>query len=267
MPHRPKPTEFVKQYAPWSISKINVAAQCPQRFYFQYVAKTPTEVPTSSAMLVGRAVHTLLENLTKGHNFTVSFRLAVEGHNLTTNEIETVRGFVPAIRRFMSRMSSYRTVRSLGNLQVEEQLAIGFDGAPLGYWDKRVFVRGALDLSALFLTKPYAFILDHKTGKWKELKEYAAPFATYCLLYKAHHLSVKKIQTGINHLFTETIDLTKKLTNVEDIGKLLDSYIEYVNSATRAAYNLRVTRKGPLCGWCDYRTCCPAHAEQYGSQI
>jgi CRISPR/Cas system-associated exonuclease Cas4 (RecB family) len=258
------PSDFVRKFAPWSVSKINVAAQCPYRFYLQYTEKKKMGLPTTSAALVGRAIHTLMENNTKGFKPEVAKRLAIEMHNLTTNEIETVEGFLPAIAKFNSRMAAYQTRMSLGKLQPEQLWAIDFAGKPAKYWGKNVFLRGAVDLHATFLKRPYAFVLDHKTGKWKELNEYKWQFAAYKLLLRTHKPEVIKIQIGVNHLFTETIDMKQGLDDVRDVATMFSAFMKYVNEQTRAAYNHNITRRGPLCDWCDYKTICPAHAEHDG---
>lgn len=260
-----EPTEFVRKFSPWSISKVNVAKQCPHRFYLQYVVKRKTGLPATSEALVGRAVHTMLENITKGYQLEAATRLAIQYHRLTTPEIETVEGFVPAVTKFLRRIEKYRELRNLGNLQSEKKWAISFDGKPLGYWAKTgVFLRGAVDLSAVFNTKPYALLIDHKTGKWKALDEYRWQFAAYKLLLKAHYPHIQKVQVGVNHLFTETIDMHKELDDVRDVSAMLSAFIEYVNQQTRTTYNHKVTRRGPLCDWCDFKIICPAHAEQNG---
>ncbi len=261
-----EPSDFVRQYAPWAITKINVAAQCPHKFHLQYDVKKKMGLPTSSAALIGRAVHTLLEQIVRGHRLDVARKMAVEGHKLTTNEIEAVDGFIPAATQFLSRINAYRQRLNMGPLQPEKKWAIGFDGKPRGYWSKNVFLRGAVDVHAIFQDKPFALVLDHKTGKWKELKEYRWQFAAYKLLLKAHKPEVQKVQTGINHLFTETVDMSKGLDDVRDISAMLDDFMRYVNEQTRTAYNHNITRRGPLCDWCDYKTICPAHAEHNGQK-
>lgn len=261
-----KPSEFVRQFAPWSISKLNVANQCPHRFYLQYSVKRKMGLPTTSEALVGRAVHTMLENIIKGHTLENSKLLAIDVHQLTTTEIETVDGFLPATTRFLAKVHTYQKKFNLGKLQPEQKWAIKLDGSSCGYWNNDGFLRGSIDLNALFQHKPYALLIDHKTGKWKALEEYAGQLAAYKLLFKAHHPEVQKIQIGINHLFTETIDMKKGLDDVRDVSTMLSTFIGYANNRTRTAYNHQVTRKGPLCGWCDYKTICPAHAEHNGSK-
>ena len=261
-----QPTDFVRQYAPWSISKLDVAALCPHKFYLQYHEKRKMGIPASSAALVGRAVHTLLEDITRGYKLEIARKLAVEMHELTTTEIESVDGFIPAALKFMSRIQAYRKRHDLGPLQAEQKWAIGFDGKPLGYWHNDVFLRGSVDLNATFNKKPYALVIDHKTGKQKELDAYAGQFAAYKLLLKAHKPKVQKVQTGINHLFSETVDMSKGLSDVRDITALLDDFIRYANTQTKTAYNHHVTRRSPLCDWCDYKAVCTAHVGHNGQK-
>ena len=260
-----KPTAFVLEHAPWSISKIGVAAQCPHRFYQQYIVKRKMGLPVGSEALIGRAVHSILEDIFKGHKLANAKRMAVSQHKLTTKEIEGVDLFEPAIRKFWQVFHTYKKQHRVQQVTTEKQWAVDFEGKKIGYWAKKgVFIRGAIDLSGRFSDRPYALLLDHKTGKWKELSAYEWQFATYKLLLKAHQPDIQKVQTGINHLFAETVDMSKGLDDVRDISVLLDRLIRYANEQTRATYNHNITRKGPLCGWCDYKSICPAHTERHG---
>jgi len=260
------PTEFVIEHAPWSISKLNLAAQCPHAFHQKYVVGRKMGFPLSSDALVGNAVHTLLEFLMKGHPLKAAHRAAVNKYGLTTMEIERVVAFHPAITSFQKRMAAYFNRCRAEKPVLEQQYAIDFEGNSVGYWSKKGFLRGAIDLSVQFQGKPYALILDHKSGKAKPLEQYEWQFASYKLLFRAHHPDVQKVQLCINHLFTESVDMVKGMHDVRDVSAMLDTFMDYANRQTRSSYNHRVTRKSPLCGWCDYQSICPAHGNYDGNK-
>ena len=263
---RVTPSDFVVEHAPWSISKLNTAAQCPHLFYLKYVNKPEmVGVPASVDAMIGTAVHKMVEYALHGHAISKAYKAAITGVDLTTSELERVRAFIPALTVFIKRLALYRVQFKVAPPILEKKWNVGFDGTPLGYWDKTGFLRGAVDLYALFLEKPYALLLDHKSGKTKPLEFYEWQFKAYTLLLKAHNPQVQKVQTGINHLFTESIDMSAKLTDVRDVTGMVEAFIVYANTQTRTTYNHLQARKSPLCGWCDFKTICPAHTEQHGS--
>jgi putative RecB family exonuclease len=258
------PSDFVKKYAPWSISKLNAAAQCPHLFHLKYVDKPEmVATPMSVDAMIGTAVHRMVEFALQGHAVAKAYKAAIVGTQLVTAELERVRAFMPAITVFIRRLTLYRQHHNVQTPILEKKWSVSFDGAPLGFWDRSGFLRGAVDLHALFAAKPYALLLDHKSGKAKPLDSYTWQFKAYSLLLKAHNPQIEKVQTGINHLFTESIDMSAGLTDVRDVGGMVNAFVVYANEQTRLTYNHLQTRKGPLCGWCDFKPICPAHTEQH----
>lgn len=261
---RPTPSDFVVKHAPWSISKLNTAAQCPHLFHLKYVDKPEMAgAPASVEAMIGTAVHKMVEFALKGHTIPKAYIAATTGASLTTAELERVRAFIPALTIFIKRLALYRQKFKVAPPVLEKKWNVGFDGTPLGFWDNKGFLRGAVDLHALFQDKPYALLLDHKSGKAKPLDFYEWQFKAYNLLLKVHNPQIQKVQTGINHLFTESIDMTAELTDVRDVAGMIDALIVYANKQTRTTYNHLQTRKSPLCGWCGFKTICPAHTEPH----
>jgi hypothetical protein len=264
-----QPSEFVNKHAPWSISKLGVAAQCPHLFHLKYVEKRKMKgLPVAVDAMIGTVVHRMAEFALKGHNIQKAYHAATCASGLTIQELERVRAFIPALTVFIRRFMLYRQKCSIAKPVLEKKWGVSFDGKPLDFWDNSGFFRGAIDLYAFFEKRPYALLLDHKSGKAKPLTAYEWQFAGYSLLLKAHNPQIEKVQTGINHLFTESIDMSQGLTDVRDVGRLMNALIDYANKQTRTAYNHLQTRPGPLCGWCDYTTICPtqAHTGQNGSK-
>lgn len=249
-----KPTTFVNEYAPWSISKADCAKQCPHRFYLQYVLKKRTGLPTSTEALVGTAVHSALEYIFTGRPLNKCFKLAAETHNLTTEEIEQALNFVPAARNFLRKYESYSARHRMGNPVIESRLAIDIDGNPVRYFDnKRGFLRGVIDMYALFKKTPYALILDHKTGREYEIEHFMNQFKVYMLLLKSERPALEKIQLGINFLKTDKVEMVKGMLDIRDIQPVYDDVVTHLNISTKNTHKFKTPRQGPLCGWCDYK--------------
>lgn len=260
-----EPTPTVKKYAPWSISKAQVAKQCPHRFYLQYIKKKRMDLPPSYEALIGTAVHSILEYAVGGlGQLSVSrcFKLAAVEHKLTTRELEEVRGLIPAVENFIKKFGAYCKRLNAEKPVLEQRLAIGYSGEPRAFWDnKNALLRGVLDLSVRFRGKPHALILDHKTGKEHSLDFYKNQFNSYAILLKAKVPDLEKIKLGINFVRADRVDFVKEMVDVRGIDPLLNNIVEYLNEATRDADNSEVAQPGPLCGWCDYRSICPAHMD------
>jgi hypothetical protein len=258
-----KPSTFVKEHAPWSISKAGVALNCPHRFYLQYIKKVRLDLPPNPDSLVGTTVHKALELALTDRPLNRCLELAIAENKLTTNEIDRVMGFEVSAQNFIRKFNAYRKKHNGGEPQLEKRFAIDFDGNPTKFFDNKGFLRGVIDLYMLIQDKPHAVILDHKTGKEHDLNFYDPQFNSYLLLLKAQRPQLQGIVVGINFLLTDNVEFKNrgKLCDVRDVTPIFEEMITYLNNATMDTHKHTVCNKGPLCGWCDYISVCPAHSD------
>ena len=258
-----KPTSFVLDHAPWSASKADTANQCPYKFNLQYKQKKKMNVPPSKEALIGTAVHTALEYALGGKQTVARcFKMAIVEHRLTTTEIEDVKAFQPIAENFLRKFKNYCVRHNTSKPILEEQLGVDIYGNSLGFWDKKVLMRGVIDVSLIFSGKPHALILDHKTGKDHALKYFTNQFNTYSLLIKARTPELEEVKLGINFMKADRVEFKNEMQDVRDIQILMDKVISFLNdSTTDASENPNLVRSGPLCDWCQFISICPAHAD------
>ena len=256
-----KPTTFVKEHAPWSISKADTAKQCPHKFYLKYIQKKKMDLPPHPDALIGQMVHRAVEFALCGRSVETAFQFALKEYQLTTNEIDRAKALLPAMSNFIRKFKSYRQRHRASDPRMEQKLAIDFDGNSTRFFDNKGFLRGVIDLYLTFRGTYNAAIIDHKTGKHRELKYFRQQFNAYMLLLKAEKPELEGIQTGINFLKEDTIEFVKGLQDVRDVQPIFEEIVMYLNDATQDAHQHELVRPGPLCGWCDYQTICSAHAD------
>jgi len=259
----PKPTSFVREHAPWSVSKAKCAEQCPHKFFLQYVEKPKVEELRTIESLVGNVIHKVLEYALGGGgklSLERCFRLAIKEANLTTREIEVVRGHEPAVHNFLRKFKNYQQKHPCQTPRLEEELGVDFDGNPVDYWDKKGLIRGKIDVYMQFSNRPHGIILDHKTGKDNGFEPHAVQFDSYDLIKRANSPELKKIVRIINYVKTDRI-LMGPAMDVSDIQPLLGKVVAYLNETTDGAHQFNEVRPGPLCNWCKYKVVCRAHAD------
>ncbi len=265
-----KPSTFVVENAPWSISKADVAALCPHKFYLQYIKKVKLEglAPNVDA-LIGKAVHRALEFAITGRPLAQCLQFAIDEFKLTTHEIDRVMSFELAATHFVDRFESYRRRHDCAEPVTEQRLAIDFDGNSVDFFNNKGLLRGVIDVYTCLKTKPYALIIDHKTGKEQDLHYYENQFNAYTLLLKAKIPTIMGVIVGINFLQEDAIELREngKITPVQDITPFMENIIRYLNKATETTHNHTICKTGPLCGWCDYREICPAMGANHGRKV
>jgi hypothetical protein len=140
-----EPSDFIKEYAPWSYSKIDTLKQCPWRFYQTYVVKEKRGRPNSDA-LVGQAIHTILEYMISGRNWKVAYDGALEKYDLTTPEICRVDDVELNAKNFIKKLDEYKKKHQIGESWVERKLAVDIEGNAEKFFGPRVFFRGVVDL-------------------------------------------------------------------------------------------------------------------------
>jgi hypothetical protein len=260
-----KPTAIVEEFAPWSVSKANVAEQCPHRFHLQYVVKKKMDVPPGKEALIGKTVHSALEYALKSKGKSTvdqCYTLAIKAHQLTTTEAEEARELQPAVENFIRRFNHYRQKHGILSPVIEQRLGVGFNGQPVDFWDnKNGLLRGVIDLSAPFKDYPWALILDHKTGKEHDLQYFDKQFNAYALFLKAINPDLQQVKLGINFIRTDHVAFKKGMLDVRDIQPIFEQVLTFLNTVTCDAHKHDLVRPGPLCGWCDYRSICPAHVD------
>lgn len=256
-----KPTTFVKEHAPWSVSKADTAKQCPHRFYLKYIVKKKVDLPPNADALVGQAVHRAVEFALSGRPVDKSFKFAIEEFKLTSNEIERARALIPATQNFLRKFNHYCKKHNANTPKMEQRFGIDFEGNPVEFFNNNGFLRGVIDLYMTFKGTRNAVILDHKTGKHRALHYFRNQFNAYILLLKANSPELEGIQTGINFLKEDTIEFVKGLQDVRDVQPIFEEIVQFLNESTKEAHKHELVRPGPLCGWCDYQHICPAHAD------
>jgi hypothetical protein len=256
------PSQFVRDHAPWSISKAEVARQCPKKFFLQYVDKVKTGQGSNSAARIGKAVHTAMEYILKGNPVAQAFRLAASVHELLSDEINTINDYIPAAKKFMAHYKNYCVQHRAQPPEVELKLAVDINGKPVRFFDNaNCFLRGVIDLAVQFKGRSDVLIIDHKTGAEKEFDHFKHQFAAYQLLIKARYPALQAAYVGLNYLGTDKVVLLPTPFSLKEIDPLMDSVVQFLNDATADADNFEMTRCGPLCNWCEYKASgdCPIY--------
>lgn len=250
------PSETVLKYKPWSVSKANTAKQCPKKFWYEYIDKTKKKVSNSDAA-VGSAVHKLLEVLMTGRPWKLAMAAVLDEGKLTTPEIERVMELQCNTESFMRRFEAVQKKYEITKVIKEQRLSVTLEGQPIEFFNNNGYMRGVVDL-AFLRAIPQAIIIDHKTGKPKDLKYYQDTFDTYALLLKAAYPHLQLARCGIHFVASEEITFIPD-ADISDISVLMDKVTLFLNNATQNLTDFTIEKKSRLCEWCDYRVYCPTY--------
>jgi len=250
------PLALIEQHRPWSVSKIDTLKQCPYKFKFNYVKKMKIDRPVNKALVIGKAAHAVLQYAVTGRNLDACFEFAIVDCKLTSEEIDELLGYRPAITAFLVKYHSYLKKHDIRESITERQYAIDISGKPVKFFDNdHAFIRGVVDLALFVRQQPHIVVLDHKTGKHREFSHYNAQFDFYRLLLRASHPTITGMVTGIHYVSDASIK-TSALTDVADLEPLYNKVMGYMNDIASSIATLEERRTGWWCRFCDYQDGC-----------
>jgi len=258
-----EPTDLVREYTPWSVSKANTAHNCPLQFNKKYVLKEKGSRPRKSDAIIGQAAHKTLE-LALGTGITLrrALELTFEEYELTQEEEDRVSDLVPNMAEFLKRFDRYKKNHGIIDVDIEKKAAVNLSGESVKFFDNaNGYIRGVMDLTARLKDKPIAVILDHKSGKNRGLRYYTAQFDVYCLLTKTLWPDIEQVQLGVHFIRDRKIEMAPKLIDITNTEVLLDRVTAFLNKNAEKLTDLTKPNKTPLCGWCDYQLSCPIFME------
>lgn len=208
---------------PWSISAIDQFATCPRQYSEVKVYKRIPDV-VGEAGLWGNRVHDASEAYLKNKT-------------PLDPELRPYQGYLDAIKQLP------------GEMHVEKKMALNSQRQVVGYWDKKVWVRGKADVIAI--NGPIAAGLDHKTGTRKPGRQ----MALMALLIFYHFPEVQVVHTAF--MWLKTVQRDTETYTRADIPAMWNLFVVDLQQY-RDAYVTETwqPRESGLCrGWCPVTTC------------
>lgn len=250
--------EHVVKYGPWSISKAGVIEKCSLQFDFKYTKKIK-ELTQFQASRVGVAVHKALELALGGTPLKMAFLHAKDQSELTTDEEEQLETFWDQVDRFVKTQVAFRKKHGVipQNVFLEQQWGMKTDFTGSDFFGKQVFFRGVVDYAVL-TPKMDLIIIDHKSGKEKDLSEYDAQFKSYALMALARIPNLRGVQTAINFVMPDKMAWNKYVKAEVIRDEYRPWMVEYLTKSCEGLLSEPVAKKGWYCDWCGYKPICPA---------
>lgn len=235
---------------PWSFSMLEAFEQCPRKMFHRYVLKEKSpETPEQR----------------KGNEFDKAMETRLKSGKPLPAEWQHVEPFAASFIRDKTECALY-TQMKIGLTRKFEQC---------DFFSKIVWGRGVLDVALIRRgiigqrSPKVAIIADWKTGKNSEGKAYS----NYGLQLKIFALMVLKFFPGVDHVtafniyvkdgqigkplqFNRTdeaalwLDLLPRIVAME---KAFEAFIH--DPGNLYGPKAFCERPGPLCGWCDVKTC------------
>ncbi len=139
-----------------------------------------------------------------------------------------------------------------GRKLAEQKMALDEDLCPVGWFDKKVWVRGIADLLILDDDNLTAWVVDYKTGnnKYPDREQ----LVLMSLMVFRHYPHIREVKSAL--LFVVKEDMVKHSMSIDEAEAQWWKYRERVGriAASMEADVWNPTRT-PLCGWCPVKSC------------
>ena len=250
-----------------SYSALAMMDQCPKRYAYRYRDKVDVGRTTTVEAFVGSRVHEALEALYRAVSLgriptadDVSVMLETVWDAEWSDEVivpegasvQEYRGLADRmVRRFAERTTPFADGTTIG-LEMKLDVGLDDDGAfrLLGYADRVVRVaEGAWEIH------------DYKTGSrlpsQAEVDE-DRQLALYQIAVEQMYPEARQVEL-VWHYLAFDMEVRSHRTP-EQVQALRAETIERMRAAQSCTEF--PTKTGPLCGWCEYKTLCPAFAHE-----
>jgi putative RecB family exonuclease len=239
---------------PWSATAIEQFLGCPLRYWWQRIERW--ETPSTAALVVGRAVHTALENLLahppeqrvpeRADEYLAAALIdelaLVEGQGIDEAEVRT---------NAAAAMASYWATERPEDIDVapdglEREVRTDLVGLPFtGHIDRIAVVDAGLRVT------------DYKTGAPKP--RFWWSYWRQQLLYAAALDNLGEPVSEIELLYLkQPRAVTRPVYAAATRRALIDLEVAHEERAKMATDGLWEARPGPLCRYCDFQAACPS---------
>lgn len=253
-------SELTQKYAPWSITKANLAKTCPLAFDFKYVSKAKGTTPAKSpAARIGSAVHQVLELYLQDMDIKDAVQRALIDNELTTDEKDEVASYVHNIISFKGRLSKYKKKHNISEVHIEVRFGMTDDLKPTEFFGKNVFMRGVWDIA--MRAGDHAIIIDHKSGLCPSSAEAAFDkhgdqMKLYSIASLHRFPGIIGAQTAFHYVMSEEIFFGKTITTTQIQDQYIPWYVSYLNDCSKDI-TTKEARTGWLCKFCEFTHLCP----------
>lgn len=284
--------DLLKKHGPWSTSKVGKIEVCPLSYELKYRKKLD-EGPSGWEARSGTALHSVLEyglrmdmpdekrvltevkdydasdpptvvpvpshteaDLSERLPYLLDLFAKAPRNKLSPEELSWCRDLLPRCRSFVLNMQRIAEKYGTEKFYLEHKAALDENFNICGFGAPEALVRGIIDLS--FITRDKMFVvIDHKTGKPKELVKYGDQLRLYALFGIEAHPDVESVQCGINHVQLPRTQFNDPQTRaaVEENKLWLNHYLaRLVMPLREIEQGQAAKRPKPLCNWCAFAT-------------
>ena len=253
-------SDLTKEYAPWSMSKANLARTCPLAFDWKYVSRVRGKTQARSpAARIGTAVHQVLELYLQGTDLQTAVQRACIDNKLTTNEMDDVVSYVHNIMSFKNRLEKFKKRHKISEVHVEERFGFTEDLRPTGFFAKDVFMRGVWDIA--MRAGDHAVIIDHKSGMAPAdtssvFDKHGDQMKIYSIAGLNKFPGIQGSQTAFHYVVSEEIVFADMVPVSKIQNKYIPWYVDHLNRCSRDIPT-KEARTSWLCNFCEFTHMCP----------
>lgn len=275
-------SEHVLRQAPWSISKVGVLDLCMKQFMHKYIEKLK-EGKKSGASRVGVVAHAILEDGLRTPNADLQsvLRTQAEEQQLSREELIEVSAKMSPIADFIKRIETFKANNGVVEEFIEHKLALNERHEACSFFEtkdadgnitSKPLLRGVVD-HAMRTSDDFLIVLDHKSGRKKDIGEHSTQFYAYMALATAAFPWLKGVQAGINYIGEPKVDWFPRFDNRpgawtrEEIVRIVFPWLQqFLNRTAVKLSQIDAGNVRPETGWqclyCGFSSVCEKGQEE-----
>ena len=230
------------KYAPYSYSMIGTFKNCPYRFKLQYIDKIKTKFNLSPALEKGKFLHYGIEKYLKNE-----LDESIKNYKFQTVSNEEKKKYFKLLKKILKgkNVQFYKTFDELF-IEYGFGLILKDNDVELLPYGKNVDIRGYIDLMFYDDFIESVYIIDHKSGRYRESQDKLQVSVYYLVAYKMFPNAEKfnLIFDFIEH--NKSVSITYTRNDFQNVLNFVKENIQKVETATEFP---KITK---FCQWCPY---------------
>ena len=230
------------KYAPYSYSMIGTFKNCPYRFKLQYIDKIKTKFNKTPALEKGSFLHFGIEHYLKG-----DLKEKINEFKFSTINEEEKKEIFKLLKKIL-KSKNIQFYKSFDNLYIEFGFGLRLkeNDVEVTEYKKDVDIRGYIDLMFYDDFTESVYIIDHKSGRYREEQDKLQISIYYLVAYKLFPQAEK---FNLNFDFIEHEKSVTYTYTRNDFQKVLQYVKNEINKVETATEFPKITK---FCQWCPY---------------
>jgi len=231
------------KYKPYSYSKISTYKNCPRRFKLQYIEKIRIPFDVTPALEKGKFLHFGIEHYLKG-----DLKEKIKDFKFQVTDEITKKELYLQLKQIL-KSKNIQFYKTFKNLFIEYGFGIIFkdNDVVITDYNFNADIFGYIDLMFYDEFSNSVYIIDHKSGKYREDQDKLQTSIYYLVAYKLFP-NAEKFHLNFDFIeHDKSISVTLTKDDFNNTIKYIKDHLEIIENT------ITFPTETKYCNWCPYK--------------